>query len=113
MVQTLTVAVDPLAVEALRSADDAEREAAWSELTLVATAAMAEIHAGLHRWMTERLGLSANDARAVIGDAMSELDPVDETLAESVTVRFEGGRVRNIPDSAPGITSDSVTPEAS
>jgi hypothetical protein len=112
MVQTLMVTVDPLAVEALRSADDAEREAAWSELTLVAASAMAEIHAGLHRWMTERLGLSADDARAVIGDAMSEHDPLDETLAESVTVRFEEGRVLNIPDIAPGITSDGGTPAA-
>jgi hypothetical protein len=55
MIQTLTVAVDPLVVDALQSVDDVDRETAWSELTLVAASAMAEIHAGLHRWMTGRL----------------------------------------------------------
>jgi hypothetical protein len=91
MIQTLTVAVDPLVVDALQSVDDVDRETAWSELTLVAASAMAEIHAGLHRWMTGRLGLSADDARAVICNAISELEPVDETIAESLTLRFEGG----------------------
>ena len=42
--------------------------------------------------MTERLALSADDARAVIGDAMSELEPLDGTFADSVTLRFERDR---------------------
>jgi hypothetical protein len=42
----ITVAVDPLVVDALQSPDDAERDAARSELTLIAASAMADIHTG-------------------------------------------------------------------
>ena len=77
MLQTLTVTLHPLAVEALQNPDATKRHAAWSELTLVAASAMAEVHAGLPRWMTESLGLSAEAVRALIGDAMSQLDPVE------------------------------------
>ena len=59
---------------------------------MIAATAMADVHAGLHRLMMECLALSADDARAVIDVAMSELEPLDETFADSVTLQFEGDR---------------------